>query len=604
MSESPKPKPLFFIVVGLVIAGLLLYAFRGTIFPEGGKTSIVADTTSEPATKIDPSDLASNAPPAKTPEPSVADPDKPVEAADSNAPTTVQEYNYVAQEKLPPVKEKSDYKPLQNRTVKFALNVWAGWAPIILQNAGADAGIEWTTPDGEPFKVELVLIDDPVAMRDAYAAGEVHIGWATLDMVPLFMEELKKDSRMNPRIYQQVDWSNGGDGIVIRRSAAKNPERPTVADLKGKKIVLAQNSPSEYFVLNALVNGGLQPGDVEFVYTQDAFQAAAAFNSDKNIAACVTWAPDIYNLSDVEGNHLLVSTATANKLIADVWFARADFARDNADICEGLVRGIFDGMEKMKTDAGKREAAGLMSKLYGIPADETLAMLGDAHSTNYAENRDFFMNQNNPANFERTWNTAYLLYRKMGRVGAPVSFDKVMDFSIIQKLGKEEAYKSSVNEYKIRFAPKSVATIKAEGEEILTKVITIHFYPNSWDLNKKIMKRENGQDVEVPYDPNVEFVLEEVAKVASQYGAANIVIEGHTDSSMKGKVSPQMVKDLSGNRANSVKEALINKFNTLDPNQFTVDGIGWDDPADPNDPANHAQNRRVEVKVIALENPE
>ena len=33
-----------------------------------------------------------------------------------------------------------------------------------------------------------MLIDDPVAMRDAYAAGDVHIGWATLDMVPLFVE--------------------------------------------------------------------------------------------------------------------------------------------------------------------------------------------------------------------------------------------------------------------------------------------------------------------------------------------------------------------------------------------------------------------------------
>jgi len=595
MSDSAKPKPLFFIVVGLVIAGLLLYAFRGTIFPEGGADS--TDPAPIAATPIDPADLPAAAPAT------VAQGDS-VEAPDSDAPTTVKEYNYVAQEKLPPVKAKSDYKPLQARTVKFALNVWAGWAPIILKNMGGDAGIEWTTPDGEPFKVELVLIDDPVSMRDAYASGEVHIGWATLDMVPLFMEELKKDSRMQPRIFQQVDWSNGGDGIVIRRNAAKDPQHPTVADLKGKKIVLAQNSPSEYFVLNALVNGGLQPGDVEFVYTQDAFQAAAAFNSDKSIAACVSWAPDIYNLSEVEGNHLLVSTATANKLIADVWFARADFARDHADICEGLVRGIFDGMEKLKTDAGKRDAAELMSKLYGIPADETLAMLGDAHSTNYAENRDFFMNQNNPANFERTWNTSYLLYRKMGRVGAPVAFDKVMDFSIIQKLGEEEKYKSSINEYKVRFAPKSVAMIKAEGEEILTKVITIHFYPNSWDLNKKIIKRENGNDVEVPYDPNVQFVLEEVAKVSSQYGAANIIIEGHSDSSMRGKVSAQMVKQLAGNRANSVKEALVNKFTTLDPNQFTVDGVGWDRPANSEAPNDHAKNRRVEIKVIALENPE
>ena len=40
------------------------------------------------------------------------------------------------------------------------------------------------------------------------------------------------------------------------------------------------------------------------------FQAAAAFNADKSIAACVSWAPDIYTLSEIKGNHMLVSTAT------------------------------------------------------------------------------------------------------------------------------------------------------------------------------------------------------------------------------------------------------------------------------------------------------
>ncbi|MFT5124464.1 MAG: ABC-type nitrate/sulfonate/bicarbonate transport system substrate-binding protein, partial [Verrucomicrobiales bacterium] len=465
--SNVKPKAPFFIVLILVIVGLVVYGFRDTLFPKGQGQATVGT--------INKSDLGGST--------------SGVEAADANAPTTVKEYTFVASEKLPPLKEKSDYEPLQARTVKFALNVWAGWAPIILQNGGAAPGKIWTTPTGEDFKVELVLIDNPVSMRDAYAAGRVHIGWATLDMVPLFMEELKKDPRIYPRIFQQVDWSNGGDGIVIRRAFAKDKEHPTVRDLKGKKIVLAQNSPSEYFVLNALVNGGVQPAEVEFIYTEDAFQAAAAFNADKTIAACVTWAPDIYNLSDVEGNHLLVSTLTANKLIADIWFARADFARDNPDIIEGLVRGIFDGVDQLKTQAGKKQAADLMASLYSIPADECMAMLGDAHSTNYAENREFFMNQNNPANFERTWQTAYLLYKKLGRVGTPVAFDSVMDYSVLQKLGKEELYKNSVNEYQVRFAPKSVQTLKAEGSEILTKVVTVHFFPNSWDINHKITRK-------------------------------------------------------------------------------------------------------------------
>ena len=78
-----------------------------------------------------------------------------------------------------------------------------------------------------------------------------------------------------PRIYQQVDWSNGGDGIVVRDNIK------TVADLRGKKIVLAENSPSHYFLLNMLVAGGVQPCEVKMVFTGDAFEAAAAFNGDR-----------------------------------------------------------------------------------------------------------------------------------------------------------------------------------------------------------------------------------------------------------------------------------------------------------------------------------
>ena len=42
-----------------------------------------------------------------------------------------------------------------------------------------------------------------------------------------------------------------------------------------------------------------------------------------------------------------------------------------------------------------------MAAGYNIPATDALGMLGDAHSTNWAENYQFFINQNNPTNFER-----------------------------------------------------------------------------------------------------------------------------------------------------------------------------------------------------------
>ncbi len=571
-----QPKGPFYVVLGIIIVALVAFAvYRSDLF----------------------------APKAQTPGENVVllpGGEQVEDASNPTGVTTVKEYSFKPVERLPEVKGTSAYKPMTDNTVRFALNVWAGWAPIIYANNGFKPGKIWKTSDGKDFKVELVLIDDPVAMRDTYASGDIHIGWATLDMVPLFMQGFvdasgkPRDSRVMPRVYQQVDWSNGGDGIVVRDYIK------TVADLRGKKLVLAQNSPSQYFALNMLVSGGLQPSEVNMIYTPDAFQAAAAFNAQKDIAGAVSWAPDIYNLEKVKGNRMLVTTATANKLIADVWFARADFAKDNPGIVESLVRGIFDAMTDLKDEANRTKVAELMAAGYNIPASDTLGMLGDAHSTNWAENYQFFLNQNNPANFERVWRQAYSLYRRIGAIThQPVPFDQVMDFSIIEKLGKEPKYASQKDEYKVQFTPASAGEIKAE-DEILTNTVFIHFFPNSWDLHKKVTKKVEGKDVEQLYDPNVDFVLEDIAKLAGQFGAARIIIQGHTDASMRGQVTPSLVKELSLNRANAVKEALANKYK-LDPNQFAVEGVGWDKPADPNDPDNHAKNRRVEVKIFPAE---
>src|SRR6185312_5341100 len=100
-----------------------------------------------------------------------ADLAKPVESPDATGITTAKDYSFVPAQKLPAVQGVSNYKPLADRTVRFAMNVWAGWAPIILANNGFKPGKVWKTADGKGFKLELVLIDDPIAMRDAYASG-------------------------------------------------------------------------------------------------------------------------------------------------------------------------------------------------------------------------------------------------------------------------------------------------------------------------------------------------------------------------------------------------------------------------------------------------
>lgn len=587
MSQAGKPKPTFFIAVLVVIAALIGFA---VVRCSGKKKTDPGSGSGSGGQTVNLDDIKKQAGGGGAPSGIVEDPNA------LDGVTTAKSYTFTPSEKLPPVPGTSDYKAMgADRVVKFAINVWAGWAPIIHANEGFKPKKVWKDAKGQPFKVELVLIDNPIQMRNAFAAGEVHVGWATVDMLPLLVEGLKKDPRTMPRVFHQVDWSNGGDGIVVRDTIK------TISDLRGKKVVLAENSPSHYFLLNALLNGGVQPDEVEMVFTQDAFQAARAFATQKDLAGCVSWAPDIYKIAEkIPGNKLLVSTLQANHLIADVWFARADFARDNPEIVEGLVRNLLDATEVLKDDAAKQQVAKWMSDGYGIPADETLGMLGDAHWTNYAENREFFMNANNPTNFERTYNTAFLLYKAVGAVSQKVDFDQLMDFSVIQKLGAEDKYAKQKNEYEVAFAPVAAEGIQVEAT-ILTKTVVVQFFPNSSDLYKKVDKRQSDGSLKAqPYDPNVDFVVEEVAKLAKQYGAARILIEGHTDGSMKGTADQKLVEQLSFDRANAVKQALITKFQ-LPPNQLTVSGVGWNRPADPADPDNHAKNRRVEVKVVPAE---
>jgi len=518
------------------------------------------------------------------------------EAQDTTGITTVNEYSYVPAEKLPAVQGVSNYRwDDGDPVVEFPINVWIGWLPIVAANHGFRPNEDSIFFKEYGFKVNLKLIDDPVVARDAFASGESHVLWGTLDMMVLFAPELMKDSRTAPRIYQQVDWSNGGDGIVVRGDIS------SARDLKGKTVVYAQNSPSQYFFNNLLLNAGIQPGEVNHKYTATAFEAAAAFVSDRSIDACVSWAPDIYNIPDrVPGTRILTTTAEANKLIADVWAARADFATDHPEIVKGLVAGIFTAMDELEDDTFRGQAYRWMSEGYGMAVEEVEAMAADAHSTNFAENKSFFLNQNEPANFERTWKNITFVYRELGLVGTPVRFDEVMDFSAIKALDAEGAFVHQKDTYRTSFAPSTYTKVNAEAP-ILTQTIRINFYPNSANLYEP-----QHDDLDQPiagtlYDPNVEATLEKVGRLAGQYERAVIAVVGHTDASMRGQgVRFEDVEKLSLDRANAVKRALVDKY-AFDPNKFVVEGAGWNQPADPDDPDNHALNRRVEVSVYPPE---
>jgi outer membrane protein OmpA-like peptidoglycan-associated protein len=51
----------------------------------------------------------------------------------------------------------------------------------------------------------------------------------------------------------------------------------------------------------------------------------------------------------------------------------------------------------------------------------------------------------------------------------------------------------------------------------------------------------------------------------------------------------------------AVRDALAAKYPTIEPGRFYADGLGWDRPADPQNPLDQGKNRRVEIKVYPAE---
>src|SRR5947208_210274 len=271
---------------------------------------------------------------------------------------------------------------------------------------------------------------------------------------------------------------------------------------------------------------------------------------------------------------------------------------------DGVVaRGDMRNINDFRMKNGKRRkdvpaAAQTLSKAYGLPVEDCQSMIGkdggvaegDAHLTNYRENSNFFLDPMNPSNFEVVWNRASTIYKSLGAIDAPVAPAKVKAAGILAKMSEE--YKEVRDLSQPTFKPGALfKTAEADASEILTKSVIISFEPNKSVLNPD-------------YDPTIPNVLEEVGKLAGSFGNAYIVVEGNTDASRKGIVPADLVRQLSYDRADAVRKAILAKYK-FDPNKFKVIGNGWDNPvpgmSDPSNPEHNKRNRRVEAKVFPLE---
>ncbi|MBC7774695.1 MAG: ABC transporter substrate-binding protein, partial [Phycisphaerae bacterium] len=255
--------------------------------------------------------------------------------------------------------DSSDSDP---NTVKVGVVTWGGYAGGQYFNEGFKANTSSRYYKDYGFKVDFKVLDDFEASRAAFKNGDVHLLWCTVDALPTEMSALQD---FDPRIVFQADWSRGGDAIVVRRGIT------SIADLKGKKVAVAELTPSHSFLIWLLEAAGMKTSDIEIVKQPSAIDAAQVFKSQQ-VDAAVVWSPDDeLCIQSVPGSKILESTRSASNIIADAFIAKNSWLEKNRDKANKLYEGWMKGAAEINSsDANKRKAAKILSENFdGVSED-------------------------------------------------------------------------------------------------------------------------------------------------------------------------------------------------------------------------------------------
>jgi NitT/TauT family transport system substrate-binding protein len=445
---------------------------------------------------------------------------------------------------------------------------WVGYAGGQYFNEGFEASKASRFYQDYGFEVDFQVINDPEASLAAWKRGDLDLHWFTLDAFPTIYEGIKD---YDPVILFQADWSRGGDAIVARRGINN------VADLRGKKVAVAERTPSHSFLLWLLDAGGLSQEDIEIVPTADAIQAGDFFKSNR-VDAAVTWSPtDEECVRVVPGARILESTRSASNIIADIFFAKREYVEANKEKLQQLYEGWMIGAAEIQNQSdAKNKAITILAEGLGYPPQDIL--IDNAYHTTHGDNLNFF-----GLNADYKGVTANSLYQRMADKYSSLgyaekslpSWRSVAYPNIIQRTNLEgELYRG---ESKKEFAP----VTDAEGdsrEAIATKQVRINFRTAEFQL-----------------DENAKYIIDrEFVEIAKAFGNARIRIEGNTDN--VGNRANNVA--LSKKRAQSVRDYLVSEHN-MDSNRFIVVGNGPDNPvADNSTDAGKAENRRTDFELV------
>jgi NitT/TauT family transport system substrate-binding protein len=455
--------------------------------------------------------------------------------------------------------------------VKIGVVTWGGYAGGQYFNEGFKANRNSRFYKDYGFEVDFKVLDDFEASRQAFKNDDVNLLWATIDAFPTEVNGLRD---FDPVVLFQADWSRGGDAIVARRGITK------VSDLKGKKIAVAEYTPSQSFLLWLLDAGGLTSDDVDIVFQASAIDAAEVFKS-QNVDAAVVWSPDdIACVQAVPGARVLESTKSASNIIADVFIAKRAYVEANREKMAQLYEGWMIGASEINSnDANKRKAAKILGENFEVFSEQdAYDAINNVRLVTHGDNQNFFgLNRN----FKGvTGNSLYSkmvdVYDGLGYIEGRAPNWRLISYSGIVEEANLTGRQHAAEEAK-SFAP--VSTEDKTKEALASKEVTINFSTGNATL-----------------DENAKYIIDrDFVGIAKAFGNSRIRIEGNTDNTG----SRELNVSLSRRRAQAVADYLISEHN-MPRNRLIVVGNGPDQPvASNNTESGRAKNRRTDFELVS-----
>lgn len=516
-------------------------------------------------------------------------------------------------------------------TVKVPLITWGADMVTVYANGNARKTGKDSLFGKAGLDLELFREDDFAKQVESYLNCDSPYLRATVGMANLMSELTEKDPRTRMVAIYQHSWSAGGDALVAKDGIA------SPADLKGKTIALQKGGPHVDYLMTVLKDAGLKPSDVKLKWTKDLVgfdgsTPAAALREDGEVDAAMVIIPDALALSSdgavgtgsensVKGAKILLSTRSANRVIADLYFVRADYLESSRDDVQRFVHGLVKAEEEVRLlmqDGKSQKRTALIKAGADILLDSELAaadaeaMWSDAETVGWQGNVKFFTDANYPRGYARLNDEVQNAFVDLGQIASLKKLgDAGWDWDALKPDGT--------------IAPRAEAP--KFNQEAVTQAITRSQAQGTIDNNTLF-------EFEINFKPNQDTFpvdlyrqqFERVVDLAATYAGAVITVEGHSDplgylKAVKEGKQPvvlntlvQSARNLSVSRAQSVRDSIIGmaqqKQVFLDPSQFVVVGMGFQDPKtglcgkDPCAPKSEQDwlsNMRVVFRIVNVE---